>query len=74
MPNFKASYLDEATKIGTDDPTVRSGMLNIDVKMFWGIHRLNSFMGARHGTGNCAHRDFDRILLAHLFIGPAKAE
>jgi uncharacterized protein len=35
MTIFKAADLDEAIKIATDDPTVKSGMLNVDVKMFW---------------------------------------
>jgi uncharacterized protein YciI len=35
MTIFKAADLDEAVKIGTDDPTVKSGMLNVEVKMFW---------------------------------------
>jgi uncharacterized protein YciI len=35
MTIFKAADLDEATTIATDDPTVKSGMLNVEVKMFW---------------------------------------
>jgi uncharacterized protein YciI len=35
MTIFKADDLAEARKIATDDPTVQSGMLNVDVKMFW---------------------------------------
>ena len=35
MTIFKAADLDEAIRIGTDDPTVKSGMLKVDVKMFW---------------------------------------
>jgi uncharacterized protein len=35
MTIFRATDLAEAIKIGTDDPTVKSGMLNVDVKMFW---------------------------------------
>jgi uncharacterized protein YciI len=35
MTIFKAANLEEAIKIGTDDPTVKSGMLNVEVKMFW---------------------------------------
>jgi uncharacterized protein YciI len=35
MTIFKAKNLDEAIRIGTDDPTVKSGMLNVEVKMFW---------------------------------------
>nr|WP_285427100.1 hypothetical protein [Variovorax paradoxus] len=35
MTIFKAADLEEATKIGTDDPTVKSGMLNVEVKMMW---------------------------------------
>ena len=35
MTIFKAADLEAATKIATDDPTVKSGMLNVDVKMFW---------------------------------------
>ena len=35
MTIFRAADLNEAIKIGTDDPTVKSGMLNVDVKMMW---------------------------------------
>ncbi len=35
MAIFKAADLAEATKLGTDDPTVQSGMLNVDVKTWW---------------------------------------
>jgi len=35
MTIFKAKDLEEATKIGTDDPTVKSGFLNVEVKMMW---------------------------------------
>ncbi|QWT22192.1 YciI family protein [Bacillus sp. NP157] len=35
MTIFKAADLDEAIRIGNDDPSVKSGMLNVDVKMFW---------------------------------------
>ena len=35
MTIFKAADLEEAIKIGNDDPTVQSGMLNVDVKMLW---------------------------------------
>ena len=35
MTIFKAASLKEAIKIGTDDPTVKAGMLNVEVKMFW---------------------------------------
>jgi len=35
MAIFKAADLKEVTKLGTDDPTVQSGMLNIDVKTWW---------------------------------------
>lgn len=35
MAIFKAADLEEATKLGTDDPTVKSGMLNVDMKIFW---------------------------------------
>ncbi|WP_221178357.1 YciI family protein, partial [Pseudomonas protegens] len=35
MTIFKAADLDEATRIATHDPTVKSGMLNVEVKMFW---------------------------------------
>jgi uncharacterized protein YciI len=35
MTIFKAADLDEATRISTDDPTVKSGMLNVVVKMIW---------------------------------------
>jgi uncharacterized protein YciI len=30
---FKAPDRDEATRIGNDDPTVQSGILNVDMKM-----------------------------------------
>lgn len=32
---FKAENLAEATKLGTDDPTVKSGMLKVDIKTVW---------------------------------------
>jgi uncharacterized protein YciI len=35
MTIFKAADLEKATKIATDDPTVKSGMLDVTVKMFW---------------------------------------
>ncbi|QDE39920.1 cytosolic protein [Luteibacter pinisoli] len=35
MTIFKAADMEEATRIATDDPTVKSGMLNVEVKMFW---------------------------------------
>jgi uncharacterized protein YciI len=35
MTIFKATDLAEAIKIGSDDPTVKSGMLNVEVKMMW---------------------------------------
>jgi uncharacterized protein len=35
MTIVKAANLDEAIKIGTNDPMVKSGMLNVEVKMFW---------------------------------------
>jgi len=35
MTIFKAADLVEAQKIATDDPTVKSGMLNVEVKMLW---------------------------------------
>ena len=35
MTIFRAADLDEATRIGTDDPTVKSGMLDVEVKMMW---------------------------------------
>jgi uncharacterized protein YciI len=35
MTIFRAANLDEAITIGTDDPTLKSGMLNVQVKMFW---------------------------------------
>jgi uncharacterized protein YciI len=35
MTIFKAADLDEAIAISRADPTVQSGMLNVDVKMFW---------------------------------------
>jgi hypothetical protein len=35
MAVFRAADLKEATKLGTDDPTVRSGMLRVEIKTFW---------------------------------------
>ena len=35
MAIFKAADLEEATRFGTDDPTVRSGMLDVEVKTWW---------------------------------------
>jgi len=35
MTVFKANDYQEALKIATDDPTVNSGMLNVEVKTFW---------------------------------------
>ena len=35
MTIFKAADLAEAISIGSDDPTVKSGMLNVEVKMMW---------------------------------------
>ncbi|WP_181366148.1 LysR family transcriptional regulator [Cupriavidus plantarum] len=35
MTIFKAKDLAEATRIATDDPTVKSGFLNVEVKMMW---------------------------------------
>jgi uncharacterized protein YciI len=35
MTIFRAADLAEAIRIGTDDPTVKSGMLNVAVKMMW---------------------------------------
>lgn len=35
MAIFKAADLEEATRLGTNDPTVRSGMLKVDIKMLW---------------------------------------
>jgi len=35
MTIFKADDLDAATKIARSDPTVKSGMLDVEVKMFW---------------------------------------
>ena len=32
MAIFRAADLEEATRLGTDDPTVRSGMLIVEVK------------------------------------------
>ena len=33
MTIFKAADLEEAARIGNDDPTVQSGILNVDIKM-----------------------------------------
>jgi uncharacterized protein YciI len=35
MTVFKAADLEEATALGTDDPTVRSGMLKVEIKPWW---------------------------------------
>jgi uncharacterized protein len=35
MAIFRAVDLAEATKLGTDDPTVQSGMLDIEFKTLW---------------------------------------
>jgi uncharacterized protein len=35
MAILKATDLKEATKLGTDDPTVQSGMLKVEMKTFW---------------------------------------
>jgi uncharacterized protein YciI len=35
MTIFKAKDLAEATRIANDDPTVKSGLLNVEVKMMW---------------------------------------
>ena len=35
MTVFKAEDFEEANRIGTEDPTVKSGMLNVEVKAFW---------------------------------------
>lgn len=35
MTIFRAADYAEANRIANDDPTVQSGMLNVEVKMFW---------------------------------------
>src|ERR1700754_4757643 len=35
MAIFKAANLAEATRLGRDDPTVQSGMLNAEIKTLW---------------------------------------
>ena len=35
MTIFRAADMEEAVRIATDDPTVQSGMLAVDVKMLW---------------------------------------
>jgi uncharacterized protein YciI len=35
MTIFKAADMDEALRICNDDPTVKSGMLNVEVKLMW---------------------------------------
>jgi len=35
MAILKAADLEEATRLGTDDPTVQSGMLRVEMKTFW---------------------------------------
>jgi uncharacterized protein YciI len=32
---FKVADLGEATKLATEDPTVKSGMLNVETKILW---------------------------------------
>jgi len=35
MTIFKAADLAEATSLGTEDPTVQSGMLRVEIKPWW---------------------------------------
>ena len=35
MAILRAANLEEATRLGTDDPTVKFGMLNVEMKTFW---------------------------------------
>jgi uncharacterized protein len=35
MAIIKATDLEEATRLGTDDPTVQSGMLKVEMKTLW---------------------------------------
>jgi uncharacterized protein YciI len=35
MTIFKAANLQEAINIHNEDPTVKSGMLNVEIKIFW---------------------------------------
>jgi uncharacterized protein YciI len=35
MAILEAADLEEATKLGTDDPMVKSGMLKADIKTLW---------------------------------------
>ena len=35
MTVFRAADLEEATALGTEDPTVKSGMLKVEVKPWW---------------------------------------
>lgn len=35
MAILRAADLEEATRLGTDDPTVKSGMLKVEMKIFW---------------------------------------
>ena len=35
MAIFRAADLEAATRLGAEDPTVQSGMLNVEVKTWW---------------------------------------
>jgi uncharacterized protein YciI len=35
MTVFKAADLEEATALGTEDPTVKSGMLKVEIRPWW---------------------------------------
>jgi uncharacterized protein YciI len=35
MAIFEVADLEEASALGTDDPTVQSGMLEVEMKTFW---------------------------------------
>ncbi|MEH2148450.1 YciI family protein [Nostoc sp.] len=35
MAILRAADIEEAAKLGTDDPTVQSGMLKVEIKTFW---------------------------------------
>ena len=35
MTIYRAADLDQATRIARDDPTVKSGMLDVEVRMLW---------------------------------------
>lgn len=53
MTIFEAADLVEAQKIATDDPTAKSGMLNVEVKMLGFLFILKSRLALPRGRGQC---------------------